>query len=345
MKRLGFLGAMNRDLVAQTPCAPILKALGVTAPPLLETAVSNMVAQRGAEHLLALGASEYLGGSAFNAARIAALLNDEDAVDLTFFGIAGTIGRAVPHRDALDSWAVDTSGVVISPIAPATCLAMVEARGRTLLTASGANSAVADWLRRDMAGLAASIARCDIVHVTSYLDPEAPALIARLLERAHEHNPQLIVSLDPGMGWVGPGGIALRQLLAQTDILHLNSEELALLRRGADPASIGNAMRPGWLIVARTHDGVTLHSAAEPSERKLPSSPVPADFGVTDATGAGDTFCGAFLWSYCRDAAQPLKAAALGFSLARHKVSMAGPLVLTDAVRRDIAAHKLEKSW
>ncbi len=341
MTRLGFLGAMNRDLVVQKDCATILDALGIEAPPLLETSVSDADAQRGASILHGLGAADYLGGSAFNAARVAALLNRDREVDLAFFGIAGTLGQSRPHLEALEGWGFDISGVETSAIPPATCLAIVEQAGRTLLTAHGANAEVADWLRCEQSALAAAVSRCDIIHITSYLDPASPVLIAGMLERARVDNPDLIVSLDPGMAWLAPGGNGLDHLLAQTNILHLNYEEFARLYGVAGLPAIGTGLQSNWLVVARTHDGVTLYS------RKGATSydPELQALDVKDATGAGDTFCGAFLWSYCRDMTQPQRSASLAFALARHKVGMAGPLALTAAARRDVFAKVERAEW
>ena len=341
MTRVGFLGAMNRDLVAQQHCATVLNALRIDALPLVETPISDEDAQRGAELLQELGAADYLGGSAFNAARVAALLNNGNEIDLAFFGVAGTLGPSRPHLEALNGWGFDTSGVETSAIPPATCLAIVEQAGRTLLTAHGANAAIANWLERQHSALAIAIARCDAIHVTSFLDPASPALIARILERARIDNPELIVSLDPGMAWIAPGGDGFARLLAQTNILHLNSDEFTRLLGKASPAEIGAGLQPGWLLVARTHEAVTLYS----EKGSVPYAPELQDMVVMDATGAGDTFCGAFLWSYCQDVTRPQRAVALGFALARHKVGMDGPLALTDTTRREIVTKIVKAEW
>ncbi len=340
MTRLGFLGAMNRDLVVQQDGATVLGALRVDTVPLVETPISDPDAQRGADLLQRLGAADNLGGSAFNAARVAGLLNANNEIDLAFFGIAGTLRQSWPHLEALEKWGFDTSGSETSSYPPATCLAIVEQAGRTLLTAHGANAAIADWLREQSA-LAAAIARCDVVHVTSFLDPASPGLIAQVLERARICNPGLVVSLDPGMAWIAPGGDGLSQLLAHTNVLHLNNEEFARLLGGADPAEIGAGLQPCWRVVARSHEGVTLYS----DNSSVPYFPELQEVEAKDSTGAGDTFCGAFLWSYCRDTARPQRAVALGFALARRKVGMAGPLVLTDVERREILAQVEKTEW
>ena len=328
MAKIGFLGAMNRDVVVQQRAASLLPALGLDAPPLVETPVSDEVAQRGADLLSRMGASTWLGGSAFNTARVVALLNRDAALDLAFFGIAGSIQGNQPHLEALSTWSVDTDGVSASPLPPATCLAIVEPAGRTLLTAAGANAGIADWLVANRNDLVTAISGCDMIHVTSYLDPATPRLVAEILAASRALNPSLVVSIDPGMAWVAPGGEGLAALLRQTRILHLNAEEFALLGGANAVETMGEALAAGWLVVARNHAGATLYTAGVEGvlTQSLPDCPPASDFEAVDPNGAGDTFCGGFIWAYARNLTQPLKAAEFGFALARHKVTVNGPL-------------------
>lgn len=328
MVKIGFLGAMNRDVVVRQRAATLLPTLGLDAPPLVETPVSDDAAQTGAHRLSRMGASTWLGGSAFNVARVVALLNRDAILDLAFFGIAGSLDGIQPHLAALTDWSVETHGVSVSPLPPATCLAMVEPAGRTLLTATGANAGIASWLVANRNELVAAIARCDIVHVTSFLDPATPGLIAEILAASRALKPSLVVSLDPGMAWIAPGGEGFAALLRQTRILHLNAEEFALLGGEGALKAMGGALASDWLIVARNHAGATLCTGGNGaiSAQSLPHRPPAADFVAIDPNGAGDTFCGGFLWAYARNLAQPLKAAEVGFILARHKVTVNGPL-------------------
>lgn len=331
MKRLAFFGAMNRDVVAAIPAATVFSALDLDAHPLVETAISDAAAQAGAELMAGQGAMVTLGGSAFNAARIVALLNAQHpALALAFLGIAGQVGADWPHLGDLASWSVDAGAVTRSPLPPATCLSMVEPAGRTLLTATGANSGIADLLHTHTESLAQAAASCDLLHVTSFLDPLAPALIAALCARARSLNHDLEISLDPGAAWVVPGGDGFRALLAQTSILHLNTEEFAHLGGAGAIDALMDQLAPGpALIVARTHTGASVYERQSTGERvahELASTALPPEETVVDATGAGDTFCGGFLWSLLGQGADPLTAAGFGFALARLKIGMRGPL-------------------
>ncbi|MBJ3785587.1 carbohydrate kinase family protein [Devosia sediminis] len=339
MRKIGFLGAMNRDVVVEQPTADLLPLLGAEATPLVETPVSDAVAQRGSALLEGRGAATWLGGSAFNVARVVALLNRDRAFDLAFFGIAGSVAGTQPHLATLVEWAVDTGSVAVSPLPPATCLAMVEPSGRTLLTALGANAGIAAWLTANRDQLAKAIAGRDLVHVTSFLDPEAPGLIAGILATARSFNPSLMVSLDPGMAWIAPGGQGLSPLLRQTNILHLNAEEFALLGGSESVPGLLDRLTPGAKIVARTHAGATVFSAS--GAESLPERAPAQDFLAVDPNGAGDTFCGGFLSAYAENPDEPLRAAGLGFALARKKVGIKGPLTASEA---DIVMSRLE-NW
>ncbi len=330
MKKLAFLGAMNRDLVADIAGDIVLKTLKIDAPALIETPISDSLAEKGARLLGDVGAADYLGGSAFNAARVAALLNSaSEPLSLSFFGIAGTVDQVAPHLAALADWHVASEAVQRTPLPPATCLAMVEPAGRTLLTATGANAGIADYLRDESGDIALRLASSYLVHITSFLDPASPGLVAALLDKVRKLNPGIVVSLDPGAAWIIPGGDGFANLLAQTDILHLNNEEFAHFGSGDEAiAALGARLRSeNWLIVARSHVGVALHQGSADQlleTNTLPETPLPAN--VLDSTGAGDTFCGAFLWHFCTSPAHPLEAARHGFALARAKIGIKGPL-------------------
>src|SRR5690606_32889803 len=142
---------------------------------------------------------------------------------------------------------------------------------------------------------------CDLLHVTSFLDPAAPGPIPLILEQARMRNPALRISLDPRISWLAAGGEGFYRPLHQAAILHLNAEEFAALGGGDAVPAIGARLAPDWLILARTHAGATLYAdaAGGPIAQSLPDQPPPADFIAVDATGAGDTFCGGFLWGYC----------------------------------------------
>lgn len=341
MIKLGFLGAMNRDLVAHVSGADVIKQIAVDAEPLVESAVSDDLAKRGAEALTRLGAKSFLGGSAFNVARVVGLLNATSAkVEGRFIGIAGAVAEAWPHVDELNELGVDASRVKKIKTPPATCLAMVEPGGRTLLTALGANAQIGAYLKDERSHVTTALAECDLVHVTSFLDAEVPALLAQIIRDAKAINPGLKLSLDPGAAWVFPGGGGFDRLLRQTDILHLNHEEFAHLTQGraGDIGAVGERLDPrDWMIVSRHHEWVGVYEG-QGGEVLIPHELPKADeaIRVVDANGAGDSFCGAFLWAWLAGNSA-INAAQFGFACARAKVGLSGPLTLEDLSQQAFA--------
>lgn len=335
MKRLAFFGAMNRDVIAAVDAQDLMDALGIDARPLVETPVSDALAEAGVARLAGQGAETILGGSAFNVARVVSLLDKStQSLTLRALGLAGQVGAAYPHLEALAHWGVEAEGVVRCAEAPATCIALVEPGGRTLLTATGANAHIARIIEQEWTALVTALAASDVAHLTSYLDPDVPRLLAQLIAEARAINPALVLSLDPGTGWILPGGDGFWQLVGQAGILHLNNEEFAHLGGEQAVQRLLDAMVPGLaLIVTRTHIAARVYerdATGATQVHVLDDIELPAPESIIDATGAGDTFCAGFLWGFLARSLAPRDAAALGFALARHKVGLKGPLS-TDA--------------
>ena len=110
----------------------------------------------------------------------------------------------------------------------------------------------------------------------------------------------------------------VRALLAAADIFFMNENEASILLGGASAARVraGQLLfitqgAGGALVVQGAH---TAHIAAEPAEE-------------LDATGAGDTFCGATLAALCAGA-HPQQAARSAMPLAAAMVTAVGPAVL-----------------
>ncbi len=344
MTKIGFLGAMNRDLVAKLSGADLIKQIGVEAVPLVETAVSDEAANSGAEALARLGAKTFLGGSAFNVARVVGLLNETNRkIDGQFIGIAGAIDGGWPHVETLAALGIAPRQIAMLELPPATCLAMVEPGGRTLLTALGANAKVREYLTAERARIVSAVAECDVVHITSFLDAEVPALLAGIVADAKAVNPELKLSLDPGAAWVFPGGDGFAQILKQTDILHLNHEELEHLMKSSagDIRGVGVRLaQSGWMIVSRHHEWVGVYQGQGGEVSAQYELPKTNDVvSVVDANGAGDTFCGAFLWAWLTGSAA-IDAARFGFVCARAKVSVSGPLT-PDTLPQEAFAFEL----
>lgn len=110
----------------------------------------------------------------------------------------------------------------------------------------------------------------------------------------------------------------VRALLAAADIFFMNENEAGIIFGGAGAARVraGQLLfitqgAGGALVLQGAH---TAHLAAEPAEE-------------LDATGAGDTFCGATLAALC-SGAHPQQAARSAMALAAAMVTAVGPAVL-----------------
>ncbi|AYF79516.1 carbohydrate kinase family protein [Nocardia yunnanensis] len=78
------------------------------------------------------------------------------------------------------------------------CLSFIDNNERVMHTNPGANLRMAEHLRTNLDAVAAYIASARCVHVTSFLDDQTPTMVATVLERARNLNPNLCISIDQG---------------------------------------------------------------------------------------------------------------------------------------------------
>jgi sugar/nucleoside kinase (ribokinase family) len=335
------LGALNYDTVAigTAPDSVIgLVSLTQHYTPYTEMLIPDSVAEEIISLLSRepLSCTNQLGGSAFNVMRI--LLPFAAHLRLGYLGIAGRIGQNHPHFEFLTNAGVETQFVEMAESVVARAIAFSADGDRTLLTCRGANAEAAVAFRRRKATIVPYVASFDIVHITSYLDPETPEVLAELAEAALELNPSLTVSVDPGHAWSDSPTQAVERLLRTASLLHVNALEFACLggRVGNEPddqvaARVRNMMRKGTerRLVLRRHDAAVVYvedesgrlfRASIPNEEVLP----PSD--VVDATGAGDTFTGGLLAVLASPMLQFVIGARVGATVAREKVRQLGPL-------------------
>ena len=151
-----------------------------------------------------------------------------------------------------------------------------------------------------------------------------------------------LIALDPQEDYVRGNEARLLSLIARTDLFLPSEIEIERLlghrdaRRAArELAQLG----PHLIVIKQGADGVTVFDAAR--NRMIE---VPAIAGAAvDTTGAGDSFCGAFVAVYAQAPGDPVRAAAAGIAAASFTVSDFGVEALL-AAQPDQAAERMREA-
>lgn len=124
-----------------------------------------------------------------------------------------------------------------------------------------------------------------------FLGSTDPRIQRRVLDEAGE--PGLVV-VDTMAHWVRDAAADLNGVLASTDVLLVNEEELGLLAGGEQGAAAAAAVRergPSWIVMKHGALGAVAYGAA--IRLRVPAAGVE----VVDPTGAGDAFAGGLVGS------------------------------------------------
>jgi sugar/nucleoside kinase (ribokinase family) len=243
-----------------------------------------------------------LGGSAFNALRVIRTI----APHLRL-GVIGAIGNTLSAAGFYHWFKendVDTAFLLACVDAmPGYCLAIEVAGERTMITTRGANDRICEILRGRVQVVADRVSQARTVHLSSFLDPESPNLLADMLSRSRNRNPELEISIDPGALWAARyrDNPSLRKLFDTATLLFLNQEEFDLLYGpgSASPtecaARIGAGAGPGHArVLLKQPDRLALFDAAGVLLHERVHTRLRPD-QILSSTGAGDVLAGAFL--------------------------------------------------
>jgi sugar/nucleoside kinase (ribokinase family) len=289
------------------------------------------------------------GGSAFNATFALARLDLD--LRLGYVGVAGreeTPGLSFVRL--MDAHAVDRRFVREDRRAPCgMCLSYIDDDGgRVMLTCPGANLGMARFIQERFDDLAAYLASARYVHVTSFLDPETPVEMVRVLQAARQANPYLRVSLDPGYDWAVHPSRAVRDLLGLADYLFLTRREFKELGRytHGEPdttlaARVLSGARPGAvLLLPHRYDTVDAFQsrAGVVTQRRFAATAFVSDEDIEDTTGTGDVFAAGLLAALASRRLKVEQGAYLGLGLARQR---AGP----QARGGVFVAHGADPQW
>jgi sugar/nucleoside kinase (ribokinase family) len=331
------VGALNLDYLAawSGPRDPVEAVVGAPVGWGSEAAVAEDVV-RGLVGLIdPAEVTVSAGGSTFNL--VYALAHARPDLALGYVGVAGTPPTGgISAMDALVRVGVDVTVVGRSPRLPGMCLALGHDGDRTLFTHVGANDETAQYLEERFDELAGYLARARIVHVTSFLDPETPAVLLRLLTAVRRVRPDLVLTLDPGHVWCADPTPEIRGLVALADYLLLNRAELGLLAglmglmgpTGDEETRarvvLGAMARDRPVVLVKFPAGVTVYGAA--GVQRVEHKTLAPD-EIVDSTGAGDVFAAGLLALLVAGSPGPHeveRGARLGLALARHKLRHRG---------------------
>jgi sugar/nucleoside kinase (ribokinase family) len=314
------LGALNVDLTAAPPTAAA--ATGVAAGP-VEDGETPTTRRANEARLAGDGPAPLasLGGSAFNALVMLALLELDVRLGMVGVSARAAYGAPESHRERLARLGI-TDLTRHSSGRPGQCLAVAEGGRRHLYPAPEANLEIVEHLR-DSHRLHAEMKDVDLLHVTSLLEDPAggsgvAAAVAGFVAVTKAAHPHLVLSLDPGATWVdGLDRLPdLRRLYALADVVFVNPAELRRLDahgvRASLPRSAVVVLKAESELRVLDRSGATL--ATEPRRDRT---------AAVDPTGAGDAVAAGVLAALATGRTLR-EGCALGLRLAAQRVSAAG---------------------
>lgn len=351
---IGF-GALNIDFIASASSLSRVRAEKVAE----WTGRFDWNVERRVDHETIHGAIQTIGrhaleiaagGSAWNTIFVLAQMR----LDLRL-GYVGVLGReeiaGLSFTRLMETHNVDHRLVHEDPDAACgMCLSFIDddGVGRVMLTCPGANLNMARFIRERFDDIAAYLASARHVHVTSFLDPETPVEMERVLRAARQANPRLRISFDPGYDWAARPTPAVRSLLRLTDYLLMSRREfkkLGAYKHGEPDLTLAGRVlattRAGATVVLPgRYDSVDTFRTGRYGviRRRFAAPAFASDADVEDTTGTGDVFAAGLLAALTSRRLQVEHGAYLGLSLVRDQVRQ-------PARRGVFIAHGADPQW
>lgn len=271
-----------------------------------------------------------LGGSAFNT--IHAMAELKSGIRAGFAGVSGSTGCGLDFRGLMKELAIDDSYTAGLPgESSGVCISVNQDGHRSLLIHPGCNSRMADHLLSNHEEIVTYLSMARIIHVTSFVDERTPGILADVIEEAKRRNPEIKISLDPGLAWIKDITRSITRIIKSADIIFLNTVEYRLLAGGgADDSDRESACRifSGYgledvVLVAKMKSELKVYCRVngEIVERCFENQVVRYD-QISDATGAGDIFDAGFLIVLLLKGMDFVEAVELGSRFARAKLTL-----------------------
>ncbi|MQY28119.1 hypothetical protein NRB56_37020 [Nocardia sp. RB56] len=310
-----------------------------------------------------------LGGSAW--LTIYALAQMRVGLRLGYVGVLGRIeAPGVSFRAQMSELGIEDRWVGRFPMDHCgLCLSFIDDNERVMQTSPGANLRMARYLEDNFDGIAGYLASGRIVHVTSFLDPDTPAVMLAVLREARNRNPKLRISLDPGFDWADNPSDDVRGIIELADLLFVNYREFKALGAHSlgdtDLVLAGRVLRQSpraTVFVTKRYDYTEVFGGSPEALRAYRfelQRPV-RETEVEDATGAGDVFAAAMIAAFVSGRLEVELGGYLGLMLARHKLRSMSVVGLPDlgdgflqqrdrppvtGVRRVLILHDENPQW
>lgn len=134
---------------------------------------------------------------------------------------------------------------------------------------------------------------CDLIHFTSFVGDSSfevqKALISNL-------NPDIKISLDPGILYAKKGIESLRPILKRTEIFFPEKKEIEMLTNKSWKEGAKEILDLGTKVIACTIGEEGSHIFTQEEDFHIDTPKVP----VVDTTGAGDVYAAGFLASFLK---------------------------------------------
>jgi sugar/nucleoside kinase (ribokinase family) len=253
------------------------------------------------------------GGSAVNCAVVASSLG----IPTTFLGVRGSDHWSKLLEKDMRKHHVNTQHLLRVPGQMAICISILDPAGeRKFYSYRGVNATTqyppvpASLMRRHA---------CLHLSGYSYQTPQSAVAAGALLRAAKEN--KLLVSLDPSFLFARDLDLTSNDILANVDYFFPSREEACQLTKLRDPVKAARRIRehgPRVVVVTLDSDGCLLVDGKMEQFIKLKGIDP-----VIDTTGAGDAFCGGFLFAVLNGLA-PAKACLVGSATAAHTIARFG---------------------